>query len=178
MYGKLPEKFPQSLQGGDDFLRETAIQGGADVGSFAARSTDTNGTTLPILFPLFDCPTSWMLAACGGSRRNWLEKYRQGGVDELLALMYQGKAPSLTDEQQEKLAKHLDENTNLDQNSQSTIRLFGKLEVFQKNSLQPILRNLRGKFWLRAKASSDVERSSALNCAPLLAENFYQYQMT
>jgi len=46
--------------------------------------------------------------------RNWLEKYRQGGQDELLTLMYQGKAPSLTDEQQEQLAHHLDENTYID----------------------------------------------------------------
>jgi len=51
------------------------------------------------------------------SVRLWLEKYRQGGVDELLALMYQGKEPSLTEEQQEQLAKHLDENTYLDSNA-------------------------------------------------------------
>jgi transposase len=49
--------------------------------------------------------------------RNWLEKYRQGGVDELLALNYSGKEPSLTVEQQDELAKHLDENTYLDSNA-------------------------------------------------------------
>ena len=46
--------------------------------------------------------------------RNWLEKYRQGGETELLAIHYQGKEPSLTSEQQEELAQHLDENTYLD----------------------------------------------------------------
>ena len=49
--------------------------------------------------------------------RNWLEKYRQGGVDELLTLHYQGKEPSLTAGQQEELAQHLDENTYLDSNA-------------------------------------------------------------
>ena len=49
--------------------------------------------------------------------RNWLEKYQQGGETELLAIHYQGKEPSLTDEQQEQLAKHLDENTYLDSNA-------------------------------------------------------------
>ena len=49
--------------------------------------------------------------------RNWLEKYQHGGETELLTLMYQGKTPSLTDTQQEKLAKHLDENTYLDSNA-------------------------------------------------------------
>ena len=46
--------------------------------------------------------------------RNWLEKYRHGGTEELLTLMYQGKEPSLTVEQQQELARHLDENTYLD----------------------------------------------------------------
>jgi transposase len=49
--------------------------------------------------------------------RNWHEKYQQGGTDELLALHYEGKACSLTDKQQEELAKHLDENTYLDSNA-------------------------------------------------------------
>ena len=49
--------------------------------------------------------------------RNWLEKYRQGGETELLAIHDQGKEPSLTDEQQHELAKHLDENTYLDSNA-------------------------------------------------------------
>jgi len=49
--------------------------------------------------------------------RNWLEKYRQGGETELLAIHYQGKEPSLTDEQQHELAQHLDENTYLDSNA-------------------------------------------------------------
>ena len=49
--------------------------------------------------------------------RNWLEKYRQGGVEDLLALNYQGKEPSLTAEQQDELAKHLDENIYLDSNA-------------------------------------------------------------
>ena len=42
---------------------------------------------------------------------NWLEKYQQGGKDELLTLCYSGKPCSLTEEQQKELAKHLDENT-------------------------------------------------------------------
>ena len=46
--------------------------------------------------------------------RNWIEKYQQGGETELLAIHYQGKESSLTDEQQEELAKHLDENTYID----------------------------------------------------------------
>jgi transposase len=46
--------------------------------------------------------------------RDWLEKYRHGGEEELITLKYQGKAPSLTVEQQEALAKHLDENTYTD----------------------------------------------------------------
>ena len=51
------------------------------------------------------------------SVRLWLEKYRQGGETELLALHDQGKEPSLTDEQQHELAQHLDENTYLDSNA-------------------------------------------------------------
>ena len=46
--------------------------------------------------------------------RNWFQKYQQGGTDELLAMNYHGKEPSLTAEQQEELAKHLDENTYID----------------------------------------------------------------
>jgi transposase len=49
--------------------------------------------------------------------RNWLEKYQQGGVEELLTLNYQGKEPSLTAEQQNELAQHLDENIYLDSNA-------------------------------------------------------------
>jgi transposase len=45
--------------------------------------------------------------------RNWFQRYQQGGQEELLALHYQGKEPSLTVMQQEALAKHLDENTYL-----------------------------------------------------------------
>ena len=44
----------------------------------------------------------------------WLEKYEQGGTDELLTLHYQGKESKLTDAQQAELAKHLDERTYLD----------------------------------------------------------------
>jgi len=49
--------------------------------------------------------------------RLWYEKYTRGGTDELLALHYEGKAPSLTAEQQEELAKHLDEHTYLTSNA-------------------------------------------------------------
>jgi len=112
------------------------------------------------------------------SVRLWLEKYRQGGETELFAIHYQGKAPSLTDEQQEQLSKHLNENTYLDQLAIDDtfvwqVGSFSKRK-FSTTNITQLTRN----FWLRAKASSDVERSSALNCAPLLAENFYQYQMT
>ena len=44
--------------------------------------------------------------------RLWYEKYQQEGTDELLTLHYQGKEPSLTTEQQEELAQHLDETTS------------------------------------------------------------------
>ena len=44
---------------------------------------------------------------------HWLEKYQQGGTDELLTLCYSGKACSLTEKQQQELAQHLDENTYL-----------------------------------------------------------------
>ena len=44
----------------------------------------------------------------------WLEKYEQGGTDELLTLHYQGKESKLTDAQQAELANHLDEKTYLD----------------------------------------------------------------
>ena len=43
--------------------------------------------------------------------RNWYDTYKTGGTDELLTLHYQGKAPSLSSEQQAELAKHLDEKT-------------------------------------------------------------------
>jgi len=46
--------------------------------------------------------------------RHWREKYQRGGENELLTLLYCGKAPSLTVEQQKELAKHLDKNTYLD----------------------------------------------------------------
>ena len=45
--------------------------------------------------------------------RNWLEKYQQGGTDELLTLCYSGKEPLLTEKQQQELAQHLDEHTYL-----------------------------------------------------------------
>ena len=44
----------------------------------------------------------------------WLDKYQQGGTDELLTLHYQGKESKLTDAQQAELAKHLEEKTYLD----------------------------------------------------------------
>jgi transposase len=44
---------------------------------------------------------------------NWIEKYQQGGKEELLTFFYKGKACSLTEQQQEDLAKHLDEHTYL-----------------------------------------------------------------
>ena len=49
--------------------------------------------------------------------RNWLEKYQHGGQEELLALHYQGKACSLTEQQQQELAEHLDETTYLTSNA-------------------------------------------------------------
>jgi transposase len=48
--------------------------------------------------------------------RHWYEKYQQGGIDPLLTLCYQGKTPLLTEQQQEALAKHLDEHTYLTSN--------------------------------------------------------------
>ena len=53
----------------------------------------------------------------------WLEKYQRGGKEELLAMYSQGKSSSLTDKQQEELAKHLDENTYL---TSREIRLYIK----------------------------------------------------
>ena len=47
----------------------------------------------------------------------WLEKYQHGGKDELLALHYQGKACSLTEQQQTEVAEHLDEHTYLTSNA-------------------------------------------------------------
>ncbi|GHV09925.1 hypothetical protein AGMMS50229_20730 [Campylobacterota bacterium] len=46
--------------------------------------------------------------------RSWQEKYQQGGEEGLLTVNYQGKSPSLPDEQQEEPATHLDENMYLD----------------------------------------------------------------
>ena len=45
--------------------------------------------------------------------RLWLDKYQHGGTDELLALHYQGTEAKLTETQQQKLSKHLDETTYL-----------------------------------------------------------------
>ena len=47
---------------------------------------------------------------------NWYDAYKDGGTDELLALNYQGKAPTLSAEQQAELSKHLDEKTYLTSN--------------------------------------------------------------
>jgi transposase len=44
---------------------------------------------------------------------HWLEKYQHGGTDGLLTLCYTGKDCSLTEQQQEELAKHLDDTTYL-----------------------------------------------------------------
>ena len=46
--------------------------------------------------------------------RLWFEKYSSEGVSELMTLCYVGKKPSLTEAQQQELAKHLNENTYLD----------------------------------------------------------------
>ena len=46
--------------------------------------------------------------------RHWLEKYRTGGNAELLAMRYEGRVCSLSVEQQQELAKHLDEHTYID----------------------------------------------------------------
>jgi transposase len=46
--------------------------------------------------------------------RTWYEKYVHGGENELLTLFYVGKEPLLSETQQQKLAKHLDDNTYLD----------------------------------------------------------------
>jgi len=48
--------------------------------------------------------------------RLWVEKYQRGGKEELLTLLYCGKAPSLNAEQQKELAEHLDKNTYIDSN--------------------------------------------------------------
>jgi len=49
--------------------------------------------------------------------RNWFQRYQQGGEEELLAMNYRGKEPSLSTEQQDELAKHLDETISLDSNA-------------------------------------------------------------
>jgi len=46
--------------------------------------------------------------------RLWHEKYSREGVGELITFGYTGKEPSLTESQQQELARHLDENTHLD----------------------------------------------------------------
>lgn len=46
--------------------------------------------------------------------RLWFEKYVHGGENELLTMFYAGKEPSLSETQQQELARHLDENTYLD----------------------------------------------------------------
>lgn len=46
--------------------------------------------------------------------RSYFVQYHEDGEKGLIQLHYQGKAPSLTDEQQQELAAHLDENTCLD----------------------------------------------------------------
>jgi transposase len=46
--------------------------------------------------------------------RSYFAHYTQAGEKGLVQLSYQGKSPSLTDAQQEGLARHLDENTYLD----------------------------------------------------------------
>jgi len=48
------------------------------------------------------------------SIRLWHEKYVHGGENELLSFCYAGKEPSLSETQQQELARHLDENTYLD----------------------------------------------------------------
>ena len=48
------------------------------------------------------------------SIRLWHEKYVHGGENELLSFCYSGKEASLSETQQEELARHLDENTYLD----------------------------------------------------------------
>ena len=48
--------------------------------------------------------------------RHWYDKYQQSGIDLLLTLCYQGRAPSLSERQQAELAKHLDEKTYLTSN--------------------------------------------------------------
>jgi len=53
----------------------------------------------------------------------WLGKYQRGGKEALLAMDYHGKSSFLTDEQQEELATHLDENTYL---TSKEIRLYIK----------------------------------------------------
>jgi transposase len=48
---------------------------------------------------------------------NWIEKYQQGGTDELLSLHYPGKEPKLNEAQLAELTEYLDENTYLDSNA-------------------------------------------------------------
>jgi transposase len=45
--------------------------------------------------------------------RLWLEKYRQGGTDDLLELKYEGKESKLNETQQQELVQHLEKNTYL-----------------------------------------------------------------
>jgi transposase len=47
---------------------------------------------------------------------HWYEKYQQGGDEELLTLYYQGKVPSLTEQQQAELVQHLDSKVYLTSN--------------------------------------------------------------
>ena len=89
--------------------------------------------------------------------RNWLAKYRQGGVEELLALNDHGKEPSLTAEQQEEFAQHLDENIDLDSNASGC----GNFSRRKFSTINITKRSLN--FYRRAKASSAVERSTAKN---------------
>ena len=49
--------------------------------------------------------------------RNWCDIYQQGGTDALFTLHYEGKAASLSDQQQKELVKHLDKNTYLTSNA-------------------------------------------------------------
>jgi transposase len=91
--------------------------------------------------------------------RNWLEKYRHGGEEELLAMHYQGKAPSLTCEQQDELAKHLDENTYLD--SKAIRHSVGFVAEWRRVEVERRAQN----FWPRAKTFPDARRSTAMSCA-------------
>ena len=85
--------------------------------------------------------------------REWLEKYRHGGEEELLALFDQGKSPLFDETQQTELAKHLDENTYLTSIRSSVFGLV--LIFFALVFFTPAI--LQAKIWSLANGRSTIE---------------------